>query len=58
LNLTLKSTDFTAAGDPNVYGNTPPQLDRSVFSYDGVSRMLTAQSRPLNAQRLPLIAES
>jgi len=42
LNLTLKSTDSTATGDPNVYGDTPPQLDRSIFSYDGAERMLTA----------------
>jgi hypothetical protein len=42
LNLTLKSTDSTAAVDPNVYGDTPPQLDRSVFSYNGAPRMLTA----------------
>jgi len=39
--LTLKSTDSTAAGDPNVYGDTPPHLDRPVFSYDGASRMLS-----------------
>jgi len=41
LDLTLKSTDSTAASDPNVYGDTPPHLDRPVFSYDGASRMLS-----------------
>ena len=38
--MTLKSTDSTA-GDPDVYGDTPPQLDRSAFSYDGAPRMLS-----------------
>jgi hypothetical protein len=40
--LTFKFTDSTTVSDPNVYGDTPPQLTVETFSYDGAGRMLTA----------------